>query len=99
MYLHKRNLYTGSNISVKDGCGARAYGFIIQKKRCQYINKLRFVQLHEADFNTLLNILLGRQLMKHGDAHGLNGHQLYGSRKGKFTYDALITVCIIYNMA
>ena len=37
--------------------------------------------------------------MVHSEDHGLNGHQLYGSRKGKSTYDALITVRLIYDMA
>ena len=72
---------------------------MIQKKKLPYINKLHIVQLYEADFNTILKTLLGRQLMRHGEAHGLNGHQLYRSRKGKSTYDALITFRIIYDMA
>ena len=54
--------------------------------------KLRIVQLYEADFNTMLKFLLGFRLMKHSEYHGINVHQLYGSRKGKCPYDALITV-------
>ena len=72
---------------------------MIQKKAKPYINKLHIVQLYEADFNTMLKLLLGKRLMKYGKDHGLNGHQLYGSRKGKSTYDILITVRIIYDMA
>lgn len=37
--------------------------------------------------------------MKYSEKNGINGHQLYGSRKGKFPYDALITVRINYDMA
>ena len=37
--------------------------------------------------------------MQHGEEHGLNGHQLYGSRRGKSTYDTLITVRVIYDRA
>ena len=37
--------------------------------------------------------------MGHSEKHGLNGHQLYRSRKGKSTYEALITVRVIYDMA
>ena len=48
----------------------------IQKKKKPYINKLRIVQLYEADFNTMLKILLGRRLMNHGEEHELNGHML-----------------------
>ena len=72
---------------------------MIQKKAKPFINKLRIVQLYEADFNSLLKYLLGRRLMVHSEKHGLNGHQLYGSRKGRTTYDALITTRVIYDMA
>ena len=72
---------------------------MIQKMKLAYVTKLRIVQLYEADFNTMLKFLLGYKLMKHCEKHGINGHQLYGSRKGKCAYDALITVRIIYDMA
>ena len=44
----------------------RSLHCIIQNKRNPYITKLRIVQLYEADFNTMLNILLSRRLMAHG---------------------------------
>ena len=72
---------------------------MIQKAPQPYVNKLRIVQLYEADFNTMLKFIVGRRLMHHSEKHGLNGHQLYGSRKGKSTYDALITIKVIYDMA
>ena len=77
----------------------RSLHCMIQKKSLSYINKLGIVLIYEADFNTMLNIMMGRRLMKHEEEHGLNGHQLYGSRKGKSTYGALITVRILYNLA
>ena len=36
--------------------------------------------------------------MEHSARRGLNGHQLYGSRKGRTIYDASITTLVIYNM-
>ena len=63
------------------------------------MNKLRIVQLYEPDFNTMLKLMLGRRLMWHSERHGLNVHQLHGSRKGKSTYEALITVRVIHDMA
>ena len=72
---------------------------MIQKMKLAYVTKLRIVQLYEADFNTMLKFLLGYKLMGHSEKHGINGHQLYGSRKGKCPYNALITVRIIYDMA
>ena len=71
---------------------------MIQKLKVAYVTKLRIVQLYEADFNTMLKFLLGYRLMKHSVHYGINGHQLYGSRKGKCPYDALITVRVIYDM-
>ena len=34
----------------------------------------------------------------HSKENGVNGHQLFGSRKGKSTYDALVTVRVVYDM-
>ena len=72
---------------------------MIQKVKTHYVTKLRILQLHEADFNTILKYLLRRRLMVHSEEHELNGYHLYGSMKGKSTYDAPITIGIIYDMA
>jgi hypothetical protein len=77
----------------------RSLHCMIQKVSKPYVTKLRIMQLYEADFNTMLKLMLGRRLMGHSEKYGLNGHQLYGSRKGKSTYEALITVRVIYDMA
>ena len=37
--------------------------------------------------------------MQHSEKHGINGNQLYGSRKCKCPYDALIIVMATYDMA
>ena len=71
---------------------------MIQKVSKPCVTELRIVQLYKADFNTMLEHLMGKRLMGHSELHGLNGNQLYGSRKGKSTYDALITVIVIYDM-
>ena len=72
---------------------------MIQKVKQPYVNKLRILQLYEADFNTTMKLMRGKRLMGHSEKHGLNGNQLYGSRKGKSTYEALITVRVIHDMA
>ena len=72
---------------------------MIQRVSKPYITKLMIVQLYEADFNTMLKLLMGKRLMGHSEKHGLNGNRLYGSRKGKSTHEALITVRVIYDMA
>ena len=51
------------------------------KKRKPFIAKLRIVQLYEAEFNTMLNILIDRRRMKNGEDNGLNGYEIYGYRK------------------
>ena len=62
-------------------------------------DQTRIIQLYEADFNTTLKFLLVYRSMKHGKYHGISGHRLYGSRKGKCSYHALITVQVVYGMA
>ena len=53
---------------------------MIQKKAKPYINKLRIIQLYEADFKSLYKHLLGRHLVAHSELRRLNGNELYGSR-------------------
>lgn len=72
---------------------------MIQRLKVPYVTKLQIVQLYDADFDTMLKYLLGYKLMQHSEKHDVNGHQLYGSKKGKCPYDALITTRVIYNMA
>ena len=47
----------------------------------------------------MLKYLMGRRLVYHSKHHDLNGHQIYGSRKGHTIYNILTTVQVIYNMA
>ena len=71
---------------------------ILQKLKRPYATKLRIIQLYEADLITMLKHLLERRIMWNSEEHGVNGHQLFGSRKDKSTYDALITVKIAYDI-
>ena len=71
---------------------------MIQKKPLPYINKLRIVQLYEADYNSYLKYILGRQLIKHSEHHGEIDHQLY-ARRGTSAYEALLTTRIMYDTA
>ena len=72
---------------------------MIQKDPLPKITRLRIVQLYEADFNSMLKYVLGRKLMHHSEEHRINSPQLYGSRKGKSTQEALITLRVIYDLA
>ena len=77
----------------------RSLHCMIQKDDLPFITRLRIVQLYEADFNSVLKLLLGRRLMHHSEEHKLNSPQLYGSRKGKSTHEALITLRILYDLS
>ena len=77
----------------------KSHHCMLQKKEQPWIHKLRIVQLFEADFNSALKFLMGRRLMKHSEKNGINSHQLYGSRKGKSSIEALITLRVMYDMA
>ena len=72
---------------------------MLQKKSKPWVNKLRIVQLFEADFNSVLKCVLGRRLMAHSEFHELNSPQLYGSRKKKSTIEALVMLRVMYDMA
>ena len=60
------------------------------KKDKPYIDKLRIIQLIEADFNAALKILLSRRLMRHADGMVINSTQTHGGRQGRSTYDAML---------
>ena len=64
--------------------------FMLQKKDLPYINKLRIIQLFEADFNTTLKLIYSRELMKMGDKLQINSDETYGARKGRNTHGALM---------
>ena len=53
------------------------------------VDKLRIIQLLEADFNIALKIKIGRQLMKHAEKHDLLGNQMHGGRRGHSTTTAI----------
>ena len=63
---------------------------MLLKKELPYIDKLRIIQLIEADFNAAMKILLSRRLMRHADHAGANSNQTHGGRQGRSTYDAMI---------
>lgn len=55
-----------------------------------YINKLRIIQLIEADFNAAMKLLLSRRCMQHTNTTGTNSDQTHGGRQGHSTYDSMI---------
>ena len=63
---------------------------MLLKKDLPYIDKLRIIQLIEADFNAAMKILLRKRLMRHADNAGANSNQTHGGRQGRSIYDAMI---------
>ena len=63
--------------------------YAYEKERL-FLDKLRIIQLIEADLNFGLNILSGQPLVQHADAHKINSSQINGSHAGRNTYDALL---------
>lgn len=57
------------------------------------------MQLYETYFNTLSKHVLERRMMQYSEKYGMHGHQLYDSRKGISTYNGLVAVHVIYDMA
>ena len=72
---------------------------MLQKKKIPYIDKLRIIQLFEADFNSCLKYILGRKLLYHGEDQCINSNQTHGSRPGRSTHDALTVTALSYDLA
>ena len=58
---------------------------------CPRIDKLQIIQLLEADFNVVLKIKVGRDMMKNTEKRQLLGDQMHGGRKGRGTSMDLMT--------
>ena len=65
--------------------------YMLLKKYRPYINKLRIIQLIEADFNAVVKRLLSRRLMRYADNAGANSTQTHSGRQGRGIYDAILT--------
>ena len=72
---------------------------MLQKKKQPFINKLRIIQLFEADFNSALKYVLGRKLLYYSEEQSLNSTQTHGSRPGRSTHDALKINTLSYDIA
>ena len=78
----------------------RSIHFMLEKVQgTPRIDKLRIIQLIEADLNAMLKVKIGRQLMKMAEANGILGEEMHGGRKGRTTTDALITQRLVYDIA
>ena len=69
------------------------------KKARPYVDKLRIIQLFEADFNLALKYILGRKLLYHGEDQCINSTQTHGSQPGRSTHDALSITTLAYDLA
>ena len=63
------------------------------------LNKLRIIQLLEADFNAILKVKIGRQLMTIAENNHLLGEQMHGGRSERTTTDALIMKHLIHDIS
>jgi len=62
------------------------------------INRLRIIQLLEADFNMVLKIVWGRRMVWHAeDSHALDRVPQFGTRPGKSPQDALLLKVLSYD--
>ena len=61
------------------------------------INKLRIIQLIEADLNAYLKIKVGKQLMHHVEKRGILGNQMHGGRPNRTANDAILTQTLMNN--
>lgn len=70
--------------------------FIIEKIQGNMtLGKLRIIQLLEEDFNGMLKIKIGRQLMHELENSNTLGDNIYGGRSGRSAHNALLTQCLV----
>lgn len=62
------------------------------------MNRLRIIQLVEADFNVFQKVKIGRELMSFVEKNNLLPDEMYGGRKGKSVHDALIIQNLIFDI-
>lgn len=63
------------------------------------INKLRIIQLIEADLNAVLKYKIGHQLMRLKSTNKILGDDMHGGRPKRSTTDALMTKTLLTDLA
>jgi len=77
--------------------GAQTTQIMLKKKTHPWIDKLRIIELFEADYNTAVKIYM-RRLMFHQIKHKIVQDGTYGSLPGGSTYDALFTRKLTFDL-
>ena len=70
---------------------------MLKKKDQPYAQKLRIIQLFEADMNGALKYFMGRMLMRYATMKGILDSEAYGSRLGKSSIEAIINLQLIFD--
>ena len=66
-------------------------------KGCARIDKLRVIQLLEADPNMALRIIFGRRLIQRAEDRGTIPMSQWGSRLNRSSTDAILLKCLSYD--
>ena len=66
-------------------------------KGCARIDKLRVIQLLEADLHMALRIIFGRRLIQRAEDRGTIPMSQWGSRPNKSSTDAILLKCLSYD--
>ena len=61
------------------------------------IDRLRIIQLFEADYNFFLSLVFGHRLMKFARQHCQLNNSQYGSMKGKQAQSAILNKILTYD--
>ena len=75
----------------------KSWHCMLQKTEWAIYPKLRIIQLFEGDFNAALKYLIGKTLMKYTTELNLLNDDIFGSRKGKTSTEAMITLQLSYD--
>ena len=90
------------NIGINTGCALSRWqqtvSVMLEKdKGSPKIDRLRIIQLFEADYNFLLSLVLGHRLMNFARKHCHFNESQYGSLKGKQAQSAILNKILTYD--
>ena len=90
------------NIGINTGCSLSRWqqtvSVMLEKDRgSPKIDRLRIIQLFEADYNFLLSLILGHRLMNFARRHCQFNESQYGSLKGKQAQSAVLNKILTYD--
>ena len=95
MYIHSFFIWAAFSLGFSYERWEISQHCMLKKKKLPFSQKLRIIQLFEGDFNGALKYILGRKMMHYITKHKVIDSETYGSRTGKTSIEAIMTLQLI----